>query len=55
MAISTPKVDGEKKLSQKFRIVKLAEEGKTIDEIVELSGIKKANVQWYFSKLKLGK
>lgn len=41
--------------SQKSQIVKLAEKGKTIDQIVEATGIKKANVSWYFSKLKLGK
>lgn len=45
----------EKKVSQKSQIVDLAEQGKTIDEITELTGIKKSNVQWYFSKLKLGK
>lgn len=44
-----------KKVSQKTQIVELAEKGKTINEIVEVTGIKKANVQWYFSKLKLGK
>jgi len=52
---ATPKADGEKKVSQKTQIVELANQGKTIDEIVEATGIKKANVQWYFSKLKLGK
>lgn len=46
---------GEKKVSQKTQIVELAGKGKSIDQIVEITGIKKANVQWYFSKLKLGK
>jgi hypothetical protein len=54
-APKAPKADGEKKVSQKTQIVELAEQGKTIDQIVEATGIKKANVQWYFSKLKLGK
>ena len=48
-------VDGEapKKVSQKIIIAELAEQGFTIDEIVAETGIKKGNVQWYFSKLKL--
>jgi hypothetical protein len=41
--------------SQKTQIVELAEKGKTVDEIVAATGIKKTNVAWYFSKLKLGK
>lgn len=45
----------EKKPSQKDQIVLLADEGKTIDEIAEATGIKKTNVSWYFSKLKLSK
>ena len=55
-AKKTPaKKTGEKKVSQKTQIVELAAKGKTIDQIVEATGIQKANVQWYFSKLKLGK
>ena len=48
-------VDGEapKKVSQKIIIAELAEQGFTIDEIVAETGIKKGNVHWYFSKLKL--
>ena len=49
------KKTGEKKVSQKTQIVELAAKGKSIDQIVEITGIQKANVQWYFSKLKLGK
>lgn len=49
------KKTGDKKVSQKTQIVELAAKGKTIDQIVEATGIQKANVQWYFSKLKLGK
>lgn len=45
----------EKKPSQKSKIVELAEKGKTIDEIAEITGFKKTNVSWYFYKLKLGK
>ena len=45
----------EKKVSQKSQIVELAAKGKTIDEIAEITGIKKTNVSWYFYKLKLGK
>lgn len=41
--------------SQKDQIVMLADQGLDVDQIVEKTGIKKANVQWYFSKLKLGK
>lgn len=53
-----PKVETEvevvqKKSSQKAIIVELAEQGYTADEIVAETGIKKGNVQWYFSKLKL--
>jgi len=41
----------EKAASQKTQVVELAEQGKGVDEIVEATGIKKTNVQWYFSKL----
>ena len=41
--------------SQKDQIVMLADQGLDVDQIVEKTGIKKANVQWYFSELKLGK
>jgi len=55
--IAAPKVKKEaaepveKKKTQKELIVELAEDGKSIDEVVEATGIKKTNVQWYFSKL----
>lgn len=47
---------GEKKESQKEIIVRLnskAGGGMNVDEIVAETGIKKTNVQWYFSKLGL--
>lgn len=44
-----------KKETQKEIIVRLHGEGKTINEIVEISGIQKPNVSYYFSKLKLNK
>lgn len=50
------KVAGEKKESQKEIIVRLnskAGGGMNVDEIVAETGIKKTNVQWYFSKLGL--
>lgn len=50
-----PKKDGKKKVSQKVIVAELADKGLTIDQIVEQTGIKKTNVSWYFSKLKLGK
>lgn len=37
--------------TQKSKVVYFAEEGKTIDEIVEITGIRKINVAWYYSKL----
>lgn len=37
--------------TQKAKVVYFAEEGKTIDEIVEITGIRKINVAWYYSKL----
>lgn len=45
----------ERKPSQKEQIIVLADKGLTITEIADISGLKKANVQWYFSKLKLSK
>jgi len=44
--------NGEK--TQKETIVELAAKGKTIDQIVELTGFIKTNVSWYFSRLQLG-
>lgn len=49
----TKAASGDKPLTQKEQIVLLADQGKTINEIVELTGFKKNNVAWYFSKLKL--
>lgn len=44
-----------KRITQKSQIIELASQGLSIDQIVEKTGIRKINVQWYFSKLKLNK
>lgn len=46
---------GSGKPSQKEQIVKLAEAGKTVDEIVEATGIQKPNVSSIYSRLGLKK
>lgn len=53
--IATVTADGTKKVTQKEQIVALAEKGKSIDQIEELTGLKRSNISWYFSKLNLGK
>jgi len=45
-------VHNTKRVTQKSQIVELAAQGLTIAQIVEKTGIRKINVQWYFSKLK---